>query len=47
MSRLPAPYAETCDPVAQHFDVIDAALLLTFACIMFVVGALVGAWLCL
>ena len=47
MSRLPAPYAETCDPVAQHFDVIDAALLLAFASIMFVVGALAGAWLCL
>ncbi len=47
MSRPPTPFAETCDPVAQRFDAIDAALLLAFAFIMFVVGALAGAWLCL
>ena len=47
MSRLPAPYVETCDPVAQRFDAIDAALLLIFGAIMFCVGALAGAWLCL
>ena len=47
MSRLPAPYVETCDPITQRFDAVDASLLLAFASIMFCVGALVGAWLCL
>ena len=47
MSRLPAPIIDPAYPQDTPTDAINAALLLAFACIMFVVGALAGAWLCL
>lgn len=47
MSRLPAPIIDPAYPQDTPTDPINAALLLMFGAIMFCVGALAGAWLCL